>query len=282
MRNETTEEVSELLEIDSTEESPQPGTETPAAKPVRSESDETLKEMRRALKESRTALRETNEMAKFWMAKAQGGATAQAEAEPEPTTSVDLVEAITNNDAKAVAKALREMGVAFSTDVDGKIHAARTAVGKDAELYDRFPDLADSKSDLFLETAKVYNDLARRDPALAKSGVLAEVAAELAEKRLNGSDPAPRRPQPDFDVDDDEEADDREAERVRRVRAQSGDRGRRTSSRASGDSDALDATQKTIVAKLRAAGADISEEGYRKRAQSGVRMSGLPTRKARY
>src|SRR4051794_16527976 len=126
MRTDDSYDTAELLEIEPHEELLREGqTENPTpAKPVKNEAADELKETRRALKEMRTALRETSETAKYWMEQSRRPAAA-AVAEPEPATSVDLVEAITNNDAKAVAKALREMGVAFDKDVDGKITAAR-------------------------------------------------------------------------------------------------------------------------------------------------------------
>lgn len=253
---------------------------------------ETLRETRRTIKEQRLALKESNEAARYWMeqARANNGAAAKpAEAETEPSTSVDLVEAITNGDAKAITQAMRDLGFVRKGEVESVVAAGTRSRSTEEDLYKRFPDLKDEESDLFKTTAEVYNDLKRRDPSLAKSGLLAEIAAEIADKRLGNEpargrraaarDGAGARGEDEFD----DEPDDEEEERVSRVRRQTGDRGSRSSrGQDRGGSDELDKTQKTIVARLKAIGADITEDGYRKRATAGVRMSGLPTRRARF
>lgn len=274
--------------------------------------DEALRETRRALKELRLSNKQITETAQHWMNEARRGPAPQKkDSEPEDIKlSVDLVEAVSSGNAKDIQKAMREMGFVSQKEMDDAITKARSEVttqgGRDAKLYSDYPDLADEESRFFKVTARIYNDLAAGDEHLAKSGKLAKIAADLADKELgrdrDRDDDRParrrattsRRADPDLEVDEEEEREDpddradredredREKERVERVGRQSGDRGRRTTSRDARDSDALDATQKSIVAKLKAAGADISEEGYRKRAQKGIRMSGLPTRRAKY
>jgi hypothetical protein len=275
--------------------------------------DEALRETRRALKESRLANKQVNETAQFWMNEARRtaapGGRKEKEEEPDVKISVDLVEAVSSGNAADIRKAMKEMGFVSQKEMDAAINQARSEVttqsGRDAQLYNDYPDLADDKSEMFKATARIYNELAADDPMLAKSGSLAKIAAALADKELgrkNGDrdrdrdDDRPRRratsrrADPDLEIDDEdredpderEDREDREKERVARVGRQSGDRGRRATGRGERDNDTLDATQKTIVAKLKAAGADISEEGYRKRALAGVRMSGMPTRRPRY
>jgi hypothetical protein len=306
MKDTTVETTGEQYDIDpqdaqhgeETAERPAADAAPPAPKDKPAE-DDSPKEMRRALKEMRQALKETNETARFWMEQARtGGARPKKdeEPEPEPKVSVDLVEAVTNGDAKAITKAMRELGFVsraeLESHVNARVESTRAQVSQEQQLYDRYPDLADDKSEFFKATAQIYNDLARKDPQLAKSGTLAEIAAELADKRLaktegrdtsRSSTRSRRAPaEPEYDVDDDDLDPDEEEERVERVGRQSGERGRRTSSGRDRDDTTLDATQKTIVAKLKAAGADISEDGYRKRAQKGVRLAGMPTRRPRF
>jgi hypothetical protein len=272
-----------LLELDLAEPETTPE-EPEKPKPAASAENPNERELRRALRDTRAALRQTTEALKY-ASEGRRAADKDVTEEPEkPQLSVDLVEAITNNDADAISKALREMGFVREGDVDGKITATRGQIARDKQLYDQYPDLEDEQSDLFKETARVYHELAKKDPALAKSGLLSEIAVELAEKRI-ASNGGRRAASDEYDLTrdvDDEDEDERERDRVERVRRQTGATGRRSSRAADrGGSDELDATQKTIVAKLKAAGADISEDGYRKRAQAGIRMSGLPTRRAR-
>jgi hypothetical protein len=282
-------EEAELLEIDPTEEEPgQPEASAEVKKPAETPEQGLLKEMRRSMKELRTSVSQANQTAQFWMQKAQGTQEKAAPAaEEEPKLSVDLVEAIANGDVKAITAALKEMGFARTSDVqrdvDRKLTGSRNAQNSDQALIDEYPELADSKSEFFRVTAEIYNNLLREDPSLKGSNVLTKVAAELAEKRLGLDEPAPARGRRAAarEEDDEEEEDGAEADRVRRVAQQSGGRNRRPA-QADPASTELDRMQKSIVAKLRAAGGDISEEGYKKRATAGIRMSGLPTRRARY
>lgn len=288
----------------------------------RGEDAQTTKELRRALRESRLALSQANETARFWMDRGQRPpAEPKPKEKPEPKTSVDLLEAVTNGDAKAISQAMRELGFVSADEVEERVSKARQevvgATTRDQQLYRDFPDLHDEQSSLFRLTSKIYNRLERQDPNLGKSPALAQIAAEMAAKELGiepegrrGSrrdrdrdrDEERRRPsarrqdrEREYDaedIDDDEDRDEdredgleeeyRERERVDRVRRQAGARGRGTErdrGRRETDADELDTTQKTIVSKLKAAGGDISEDGYRKRAQAGIRMSGLPTRR---
>ena len=274
----------DVLDID-----PQAGDTEPAGDPSpdpkpkeKNPADDSLREMRRALKETREALKQTNDTARFWMEQARStGKKAEPAEEAAPAVSVDLVEAITNGDTKAIAKAMRELGFVSAKEVQQAIGSTRRQMTDEQKLYEKFPDLEDDKSELFQRTAQIFNDLAS-DPHMKNSPRLAEVAAKLAAKELDDEPAARRRPareEADEDFDEDEEE-----ERVQRVARQSGSRGRATARRGDerGASQELDSMQKSIVAKLKAAGADISEEGYRKRAQSGVRMAGLPTRRPRY
>jgi hypothetical protein len=256
-------------------------------KPPAPEADDTQKELRRTLREQRLALKESNEAARYWMEQARTGAGAAAAKTPapaDPSTSVDLVEAITNGDGKAITQALRDLGFVRQGDVENVVGASNRARTSDERLYEKYPDLADDQSPFFLAAAAIYQDLARRDPILKKSGMLGEIAADLAAGRERDEAPAKRgaaRDSGDREIDDADP--DEEEERVARVRRQAGDRGSRsTAGQTRGGDDELDSTQRSIVAKLRAAGAQITEEAYRKRAQAGVRMSGMPTRRPRY
>jgi hypothetical protein len=186
--------------------------------------------------------------------------------------SVDLVDALTNGDHKAIAQAMREMGFVSAAEVQREIAATRQQITAESKLFSSYPDLQDDKSEFFARTGEIYNELAS-DPQMAKSGKLVEVAARMAKAELGSA--APRRRAAES-VDDPE--DDPEEERARRVSRQSGDRGRNSTRQGSdGESEVLSAIQKDIVRRLRSAGANITEEAYAKRAKAGVRMGGLPT-----
>lgn len=280
----STVETTELLEIDP---QPEPGGE-PTDKPAAPQADKPAKptreaELERALKSERRARREAETAARFWGEQARTTAkpakAEEAAEEAEPTLSVDLVDALTNGDHKAVKKALREMGFASKDEVEAAIAKTRAQVTNEAALLQKYPFLGEEGSEAFKRTGEIYNELAA-DPSLKGSSKLVEiaarmVAAELGETPARRSKPASR---PVVDIDDDDDFDDDEQDRIARVSRQSGDRGRRPTRDVDGDrGDELDAMQKSIVQRLRAAGADIDEEKYAKRARAGIRMGGLPT-----
>jgi hypothetical protein len=248
-------------------------------------------EMKRLQRENAALLRRAQEAEggrKFWYEKATAAA-ANAEPEPEPEpepekVSVDLVEAVTAGDARALRQALAEMGFVSRKDMEKEIQTrigqARTQITEEAKLYGKYPDLQDEQSELFQKTREVYLDLAK-DPAMAKSSRLVETAARLAASELGMEERQPARsrrreeppevPEEDFDEE--------EAERVERVRSQEGSRGRPHAAAGRTQDEDLSPMQRSIVARFRAAGANITEDGYRKRAQAGIRLSGLPTRR---
>jgi hypothetical protein len=252
--------------------------EQPVPAKAKDDGAETLKDIRAELKNLRSRLSETETDARYWREQAK----TSTRQEPEPEEDVldpgeDLLEVFSSGDPKRVATALKKMGFTRQSDVQQAIGTTRQEISAQQALYGKYPDLADTESDLFKATAAVYNDLAS-DPTYKKSPKTIEVAARMAaaELGLGAARPKARR---DAEVDD---YDERETERVRRVGAQAGERGRprSRSGRDTGEdsSSELNAMQRSLIAKFRAAGSTVSEEGYRKRAESGVRMSGLPTR----
>ena len=236
---------------------------------------EEIARLQRELKTERRSRSEFQKAAEFWTRQAQSGpAKPAATPEPEaPKVTVDLVDALTTGDHTAIAKAMREMGFVSKHEVQAEIAATRSQITAESQLLNKYPDLADDQSEFFKLTGTIYNELAS-DPAMAKSGKLVEVAARMAKGELGGST-SRRTPAPLSDDDPDE---DPEEDRARRVSRQSGDRGRHSTRQGNdGESEVLSAMQKSIVQRLRNAGADITEESYAKRAKAGVRMGGLPT-----
>ncbi|MBM3744175.1 MAG: hypothetical protein FJW34_00085 [Acidobacteria bacterium] len=243
--------------------------------------DKELKELRRQIRGERKRIRELEESERAWAERARGrgdaGQTPPAKADAtEEEPELDVIEALTSEGVKGLDKVLKKLGYARVEELDAKIEKTRTQLTKDARLLGRFPDLGDENSDFFKATARRYEGLSQ-NPGIKDSGMLMELAAELAEgdlglRRASKDD---RRRQRDADLDDEEDRDDgqeTEADRVRRVQAQAGSRGR-GSAREGADDDELTPLQKRIAARF-----GITEEAYRKRAKSGVQMSGLPRR----
>lgn len=230
--------------------------------------DQEIRELRKQLRASAKRIRELEESERAWAERARRLSAEEKPHEEEAAADEDLdvIEALTSDGAKGLDKILRKLGYARVEDVEQRIEQTRAHMTRDAKLIARYPDLADENSDFFRATAQRYQELVK-NPALRDSGMLLELAAELAEGDL-----ALRRRQArggrDFGLDDDES----EEERVERVRAQAGSRGRRAAEQTP-DDDELTPLQKRIAARF-----GISEDAYRKRARQGVQISGLPRR----
>jgi hypothetical protein len=135
----------------------------------------------------------------------------------------------------------------------------RSKLSADAELAREFPDLQDRDSDLFKRTAEIYQKETEADPSLKKSNRTLMLAARQAKLELAVKNAGKRRS--DSEDDDDEDVDDAEQERLDRVRAQSGDRGRRRSAGFENGNDHLTPAEKQACKVF-----GISEEAYKKRA----------------
>jgi hypothetical protein len=270
-------EVEELEELEEVEE--QAEEETPesiaAAKAAADKAKPDAKEdAARELREENKALRqraaEAEDNAKFWHGKAKDGGGGKGTPKAEPTEeesaafSEDIVDALASGDKKRVAKLMGEMGFVRKDDVDQAISRTRAQIGEESKLYGKYPDLQDTSSEFFKLASEKYNELAA-DPILAKSGKLIEIAARLAEAELGGGTGS-RKAGRSSDAEE-------EVERVRRVGSQSGDRGRKPAGKAPDNSD-LSPQQASIIAKFKAAGSSLSEDGYRARANKGVNMAG--------
>jgi hypothetical protein len=137
-----------------------------------------------------------------------------------------------------------------------EVERSRESLIRDAELARQYPELANEQSELFKRTQAIYQEMTQREPSLKNSAQTLPMAARLAKAELI--------------------AEGRQDARQDRIMRQSGDRG--YSSRYGGfddDSNELSPTQRAIIERFNASGeAEISEEGYRKRAQS-VKMGGI-------
>ena len=241
------------------------------------------KALRRELRQTRGRIGELEASERHWseVARTRQPVEEAPEKPPAAEEEIDVIEALTDEGAKGLDKVLKRLGYARVEDIDQKIERTRGQITQDARLLGRFPELGDEKSEFFAATAKRYEQL-KGNKGIRESGMLMELAAELAEKDLGTGKKAPsgdRRREPEGDQDDDRDySDDRAAadehenedDRIERVRAQAGSRGRRPAREAE-PSDDLSPLQKRIAGRL-----GVSEEAYRKRAKAGVRISGLP------
>ncbi|NWG75087.1 MAG: hypothetical protein HXY24_10855 [Rubrivivax sp.] len=263
------------------EPSPEPPAEGGEAKKPAEEDprERQLRELRRELRSSRKRISELEESERAWAERARAKA-GKAEEEPpakpaDEEPDLDVIEALTSEGVKGLDKVLKKLGYARVEDVEAKIERTRAHLTRDAKLLGRYPDLGDEKSEFFQAAARRYGELAQ-NPALQESGMLMELAAELAEGDLKlgrGAAKAERRRSraAEYEDEDLDEGEETEDERIERVRAQAGSRGR-GAVRESADNE-LTPLQRKIAARI-----GVSEEAYRKRAKAGVQMSGLPRR----
>lgn len=218
-----------------------------------------VRSVMRELKELKSSIVERDRALEYWRGRAEGSGKKDAPAEGEDeeeeiSLQEDLVDAISSNDAKRVASALKQMGFVREKDVQKAIQSTRQSITRDAELLRKYPDLGDEQSEFFQTATKHFKELCADDPRAANDPRSLKTAARMAELELRHAGSA-------------------EESRTERIRRQSGERGARPS-KDSGN-DALSPTQRRIIENLRAAGAHIDEDGYRRRASSGVKMSGI-------
>lgn len=234
-----------------------------------------FKRVQKELKAERARAKESSDAARYWSEQAkQGARKAEAKPEPDEIEEIDVVNELTANGAKGLDKVLRTLGYAKQSDVRQEISATRTQISAETAVLSKYPDLADESSPLFAKTAEIYNQL-RSDSHMAKSPRLMEIAARTASAELAlGAGRGQRRGQA---RSDDDEGGGRETDddRAARIARQSGDRGRRES-RKDSESDELTSLQKRMIQNFQNAGAKITEDGYKKRAQSGtIQMGGI-------
>jgi hypothetical protein len=253
-------------------------------KPALSETERALRAELKQIKAERAQANqraaEAENTARFWHGKAQ--ATPVAAKKEEESDPADFIEQLTARGTAAIDDHIAKRGYVSKDEVEARIAAARNQVIVESNLAREYPDLADSESAFFKETAAQYQALIAETPELKGNPNTMKLAAKLAAAEFEPQDEQPvrkaRKASPvEEDLDDDvlDEDEDtpeaRETSRVRRVQSQSVT-GRRT--RRDANEDTLDPMQKSIVANLRAAGSNISEESLIKRIQGGTKLSG--------
>ena len=192
----------------------------------------------------KTQVAEKDEAVRFWHGKAKEGAAAPAPkgAAADETDETDLLDLIGTKGAKGLDDLLAKRGYVKSVDVDAKVNERATQMTREAALVSEYPDLADDSTPFFKDTAKEYGELLKQGMPKALAMQTAAERTELARLR-GGGEKTPK-------------GDAAEAERVRRIKAQSGDKTRRP---AGGEEpgDELTSDQRTAAAAMGVSEADF-------------------------
>ena len=233
-----------------------------------------LGEARAEIARLRKSNEQLTESERYWAQRASGaagdgddedgaGGKAKASAEPDDDDE-DLddpgkfVDELSAKGPRAIQKWLKREGYVTRSEAEDlavkkageAVSVARAGLTQDAELMQRFPDLKNAESELFEATGKAYREMVARDPAMKKSPGALFAAAELATERMKAQG-----------RDATGGADDRERERQARVRAQQGDRGRRTAAAMDERADdSMGPEAKHIAAAMGVSDADYMSE----------------------
>lgn len=217
---------------------------------------------------------EANRSAEYWAAKARSNGTpapaAAAPVEDEP----DVLEAITTGGVKGFDTLAEKRGFIKRAEVEQLITQRANSLTEEQQLMKDYPDLQNKKSEFFLSTARVYGDLVKNGmpQQLAMGTAARTVELELIKA---GKIKLPSAVAADT-------AAEKEATRLRRIAAQSGGSGSRSSATEEEDTD-LDANQLRVVRQMLVGqpgpdGKPMNEEQaierYKSRAKSGVAMRG--------
>lgn len=211
----------------------------------------------RQIDELKEQVAEGQRTAQYWADKAKTAAPAKAvETEDEP----DVLEAITTGGAKGFDALAKKRGFIQRTEVEELINQRAASLTEEQQLLQDYPDLKKKDSEFFKATALNFGKLvlSKVPQAVAMGNAARQTELEFIKAgkiKLPGSELT---------------AAEKEAARVARIAAQSGEPGgRRPAAAEEGDED-LTAEQKHIADAM-----GISHEAYAKRAKSGVNMKGL-------
>jgi hypothetical protein len=197
---------------------------------------------------------EKEEAVRFWHGEAKKTAPKSAatpETPDEDEDKTDLLDLIATKGAKGLTGFLAKKGFVSGDEVDRRVNERATQMVRESKLIEEFPELSDQKSEFFKSTAVEYRELVNQ-------GVPKQVAMGLAAKNVRlaaleaGEGDTKKTPKPDA-----------EAERVRRIKAQGGDKGRKGADRE--ESDELTPMQREIADAM-----GVSHDAYKKRAKEGV------------
>lgn len=131
---------------------------------------------------------------RYWHEQAKGTAsrptTPKAEAVAEPEE--DLLEVVSKRGAAGLKDVLKKQGFVSGDEVEQRIETRARAITTENELATKYPDLKDTKSEFFKETAKHYGELVKegvpQHVAMKQAARLAELDGYESGKRLPAAD----------------------------------------------------------------------------------------------
>lgn len=210
--------------------------------------------------ELKEQIAESNRTAEFWADKAKksSGTPAPVKQVVEEEDDTDVLEAITTGGTKGFDALAKKRGFIKRDEVEALIDTRATSLTKEQELIGRYPDLKKPTSDFFKATAAHYGDLVKGGTPQAQAMELAAERTELQWMREGKIKPAAETTKAE-----------KETARLERVKAQSGEGGRRQAAPVEEGDDELTEQQKHIADAM-----GISHEAYGKRAKAGVSIKG--------
>jgi hypothetical protein len=201
---------------------------------------------------------ESQNTARFWAERAKQPAPMTVSATPEPEDDTDVLEKITVDGVKGLDELAAKRGYIKRDEVRQIVQDERSSATKELELTTEYPDLKNKKSEFFQATAIHYGNLVR-------SGTPQPMAMELAARQTE----LQFLKEGKMKIPGEREKHEREQDRLDRIRAQSGENGRRPAPGADENDTELTAEQKHICDSM-----GIPYEAYAKRAAQGVAISG--------
>jgi hypothetical protein len=181
--------------------------------------------------------------------------------EPEEPESdeLDLVEVIAGGSKKEIKAALAKLGFVSKDEVEGALNNKWAEVETAASVQARHPEILDQNSEFHQETLRQVEGL--RSQGFGKNPNLLAIAADLAYANLARAGKISRP----SNIESDQE-------RFERIGAQMGPSASRRRNPSEGsENEDLSPSQKFVAQKF-----GIPEATYKKRAQMGVRLAGVP------
>jgi len=263
-------------------ESPKPGPDKAKEQPI---DPKEFRAMQTRMGEMQKQLEETRESERYWADRARGAAPAEPDDdEPDPDDDELVVDdkpeqlvddlssrgmdalvkrgVLTKKEARElIAKEVAKQSRKIAEEVVGR---ERTKFTTDSEIVTKYPELKDPESALFKKTREIYKGVVQRNPAKGNDPEALLDAAERAKLQLEIETLKAGR----GDRDDDD-GDPAERNRRERIRAQSSDRGRRSSDFEE-DDNRLGPEARELIQKM-----DITEDEFleSRRKLSGGRRS---------
>jgi hypothetical protein len=221
---------------------------TPAASAV-AQPDATA-DLQKEIAALKAQVTEKDQAAQFWYGKAntakEPAPKAAAAAEPEDDT--DLLDLVATKGSKGMRDWMAKQGFVGRSEVDALVQNKAAQFAQEQTLLTAHPDLKDTNSQFFKDTAIVYHELKTQ-------GVPEAVAMRLAAQQVAGTKKAAAADKTD-----------KTEERRERGKAAAGDTGRGKGEAA--DDDELTPQQLSIC---KAMGVDPAK--YAERAKAGIQMS---------